>query len=127
MPCCALEPVQVLNVLQYPSCDPPGTREGGSQGRKVGPTTRDAILCSKLKGHQAAVTAALITSDTGVAPVWPSYATIAVDDTRGPCSLVVLHFSIGLCWGHDCDGPCLFVVNPHLSSLRVASVPCVVL
>ncbi|BDA50211.1 probable pre-mRNA-splicing factor prp46 at C-terminar half [Coccomyxa sp. Obi] len=55
---------QVLNVLQYPSCDPPGTREGGSQGRKVGPTTRDAILCSKLKGHQAAVTAALITSDT---------------------------------------------------------------
>ncbi|EIE23228.1 WD40 repeat-like protein [Coccomyxa subellipsoidea C-169] len=54
---------QVLNVLHYPSCDPPETREGGSQGRKVGPTTRDAILCSKLKGHQAAVTAALITSD----------------------------------------------------------------
>ncbi|CAK0786850.1 hypothetical protein CVIRNUC_010064 [Coccomyxa viridis] len=60
-------PAQVRNVVQRSSFDLPDAavskpQSASSTGREK-QTGRDAILCSRLKGHQAATTCALVTSD----------------------------------------------------------------
>ena len=61
--------MQVRNVVQRSSFDLPDAavskpQSASSTGREQ-QTGRDAILCSRLKGHQAATTCALVTSDAG--------------------------------------------------------------
>ena len=60
--------MQVRNVVQRSSYDLPDAavsrpQSPSSSGRDQ--QGRDAILCSRLKGHQAATTCALVTSDAG--------------------------------------------------------------
>ncbi|CAL5222253.1 g4589 [Coccomyxa viridis] len=59
-------PFQVRNVVQHSSFDVPDAavsrpQSASSSGRDQ--QGRDAILCSRLKGHQSATTCALVTSD----------------------------------------------------------------
>ena len=61
--------MQVRNVVQRSSFDLPDAavskpQTASSTGREK-QTGRDAILCSRLKGHGAATTCALVTSDAG--------------------------------------------------------------
>ena len=60
--------MQVRNVVQHSSFDVPDAavsrpQSASSSGRDQ--QGRDAILCSRLKGHQSATTCALVTSDAG--------------------------------------------------------------
>ena len=60
--------MQIRNVVQRSSYDLPDAavsrpQSPSSSGRDQ--QGRDAILCSRLKGHQAATTCALVTSDAG--------------------------------------------------------------
>ena len=60
---------QVRNVVQHSSFDLPDAavsrpQSASSSGRDQ--QGRDAILCSRLKGHHAATTCALVTSDAGM-------------------------------------------------------------
>lgn len=63
--------MQVRNVVQHSSFDLPDAavsrpQSASSSGRDQVQQGRDAILCSRLKGHQAATTCALVTSDAGI-------------------------------------------------------------
>lgn len=61
---------QVRNVVQRASYDVPDAAVSRPQSTSGTPreTGRDAILCSRLRGHQAATTCALVTSDAGAKP-----------------------------------------------------------
>ena len=57
-------------MVQHSSFDLPDAavsrpQSASSSGRDQLQQGRDAILCSRLKGHQAATTCALVTSDAG--------------------------------------------------------------